>query len=425
MTENELTSLNWRHTRVKQMRAFDSPLGLKKFSAIPNYGVSPYDLGTCALLCDLRYQSVQHAEEADGCQIEGSAYLDSVAYQRRFFQVSFLYGAALVLTQVRPTGTSSAAIEEAFANAGLNYEVKKAKNFYQLPNSFDDTSVWQGSRNYSLIHGTTGQELTHGVTDSYQVMPNRHLLRLAIQAAEQGAELEKFWLFKGGRRLAVSMLLPDSEMEVNNNGDKLFSRLVGIIGHDKMTPCGAFICNTRPWCDNTFRTISSNSINFRVKHLGNVENQWSNMIENLNIQEQLFEGRKELKLYQTAANTPMSVEEFEDMIAQVFEHELATRRVTEVMNGTEYSRPIKIHELKSYQPLMQAFHSGLGIADQPGIQGTAWAGWNALTQVTTSSIGVTAENNIRRTERFMFSQGKNDLCLSIRDQMSKFLAVAV
>ena len=330
-----------------------------------------------------------------------------------------------MLTQVRPTGTSSAAIEEAFANAGLNYEVKKAKNFYQLPNSFDDSSVWQGSRNYSLIHGTTGQELTHGVTDSYQVMPNRHLLRLAIQAAEQGAELEKFWLFKGGRRLAVSMLLPNSEMEVNNNGDKLYSRLVGIIGHDKVTPCGAFICNTRPWCDNTFRMISQSSINFRVKHLDNVEEKWTNMIENLDIEVEAFEGRQDLELYKAAAGTPMSVAEFKDMIAQVYEHDLSNRRVTEIMNGTEYTRPIKLEELKCYQPLMHAFHSGLGIADQPGIQGTAWAGWNALTQVTTSSYGVTAANNIRRTEQFFFSQGKNDLCLGIRDQMSKFLAVAV
>ena len=409
---------------MKETRELNTFLKPFKFVAIHKIDFPQALTSTSALLCILRHQNQQHCGKPQRCQIFRSPYVDLAAYRRRLLRMSKLYGAALVLTQVRPTGTSSAAIEEAFANAGLNYEVKKAKNFYQLPNSFDDSSVWQGSRNYSLIHGTTGQELTHGVTDSYQVMPNRHLLRLAIQAAEQGAELEKFWLFKGGRRLAVSMLLPDSEMEVNNNGDRLFSRLVGIIGHDKVTPCGAFICNTRPWCDNTFRTISRNSINFRVKHLGNVENQWSNMIENLNIQEQLFEGRKELKLYQTAANTPMSVDEFKDMIAQVFEHELATRRVTEVLKGTEYSRPIKIHELKFYQPLMQAFHSGLGIADQPGIQGTAWAGWNALTQVTTSSIGVTAENNIRRTERFMFSQGKNDLCLSIRDQMSKFLAVA-
>ena len=424
MVQTELMSLSSRHTNMKETRELNTFLKPFKFVTIHKIDFPQALTSTSALLCILRHQNQQHCGKPQRCQIFRSPYVDLAAYRRRLLRMSKLYGAALVLTQVRPTGTSSAAIEAAFANAGRHYEGKKAKNFYQLPNSFDDSSVWQGSRNYSLIHGTTGKELTHGVTDSYQVMPNRHLLRLAIQAAEQGAELEKFWLFKGGRRLAVSMLLPDSEMEVNNNGDRLFSRLVGIIGHDKMTPCGAFICNTRPWCDNTFRTISRNSINFRVKHLGNVENQWSNMIENLNIQEQLFEGRKELKLYQTAANTPMSVDEFKDMIAQVFEHELATRRVTEVLKGTEYSRPIKIHELKFYQPLMQAFHSGLGIADQPGIQGTAWAGWNALTQVTTSSIGVTAENNIRRTERFMFSQGKNDLCLSIRDQMSKFLAVA-
>tara|TARA_Y100000401_G_scaffold25721_1_gene17956 strand:+ start:1534 stop:2553 length:1020 start_codon:yes stop_codon:yes gene_type:complete len=337
--------------------------------------------------------------------------------------MSKLYGAANVLTTATSAGSSPAEIEQAFADAGLDYEVKKAKNFYPLPNSTDDTSVWGESRNYSLIHGTTGREFTHGVTDSYQVMPNSHLLRLALQAAEQGAHLEKFHLFKGGRRLAVSMLLPESEMHVNNNGDKLFSRLVGIIGHDKQTPCGAFICNTRPWCDNTFRTISNNSINFRVKHLGNVEEKWTNMIEKLNIQEQLFEGRQELELYKAAAETPMSVEQFQKMIAQVYEQELKNRSVTETINGKEYTRPIELKELKYYQPLMQAFHSGLGIEDQPKIQGTAWAGWNALTQITTSSHGFTPENNIRRTERFMFSDGKNDLSLSIRDQMSKFLMV--
>ena len=342
--------------------------------------------------------------------------------------MSKLYGAANVLTSATSAGSTPAEIEQAFADAGLDYEVKKAKNFYQyeLPNSPDDISVWRESRNYSLVNGTTGRELSHGVTDSYQVMPNSHLLRLAIQAAEQGAHLEKFHLFKGGRRLAVSMLLPESEMLVNNNGDKLFSRLVGIIGHDKQTPCGAFICNTRPWCDNTFRTISNNSINFRVKHVGNVEEKWTNMIEKLNIQEQLFEGRQELELYKAAAETPMSVEQFQKMIAQVYEQELKNRSVTETINGKEYTRPIELKELKYYQPLMQAFHSGLGIEDQPKIQGTAWAGWNALTQVTTSSYqeGITAQNNIRRTEQFLFAQGKNDVCLSIRDQMSEFLAAA-
>ena len=425
MVQTELMSLSSRHTNMKETRELNTFLKPFKFVTIHKIDFPQALTSTSALLCILRHQNQQHCGKPQRCQIFRSPYVDLAAYRRRLLRMSKLYGAALVLTQVRPTGTSSAAIVEAFANAGLNYEVKKAKNFYQLPNSFDDSSVWQGSRNYSLIHGTTGQELTHGVTDSYQVMPNRHLLRLAIQAAEQGAELEKFWLFKGGRRLAVSMLLPNSEMEVNNNGDKLYSRLVGIIGHDKVTPCGAFICNTRPWCDNTFRMISQSSINFRVKHLDNVEEKWTNMIENLDIEVEAFEGRQDLELYKAAAGTPMSVAEFKDMIAQVYEHDLTNRRVTEIMNGTEYTRPIKLEELKCYQPLMHAFHSGLGIADQPGIQGTAWAGWNALTQVTTSSYGVTAANNIRRTEQFFFSQGKNDLCLGIRDQMSKFLAVAV
>lgn len=396
------------------------------FSAIHKSDIPQAFSSTSALLCINRYQSVQHCGKPQRCQILRSPYVDLAAYRRRLLRMSNLYGAANVLTQLRQTGTSSATIEQAFADTGLDFEVEKAKNFYQhqLPNSLDDTNVWRGSRNYSLIHGPTGKEITHGVTDTYQVMPNRHLLRLAIQAAEQGAELEKFYLFKGGRRLAVSMLLPNSEMEVNNNGDKLYSRLVGIIGHDKVTPCGAFICNTRPWCDNTFRMISKSSINFRVKHLGNVEEKWTNMIENLDIEKQAFEGRKDLELYKAAAGTPMSVDEFKDMIAQVYEHDLSTRRVKEIMNGTEYTRPIKLEELTCYQPLMHAFHSGLGIADQPGIQGTAWAAWNALTQVTTSSYGVTAANNIRRTEQFFFSQGKNDLCLGIRDQMSKFLGVA-
>ena len=379
---------------------------------------------TSALFGVWCYQNAQHCGKRESCQILRTPYVDLAAYRRRLLRVSKLNGAANVLTQVPAVGTSSATIEQAFADAGLDYEVNKAKNFYQyeLPNSPDDCSVWRESRNYSLIHGTTGRELAHGVTDSYQVMPNSHLLRLAIQAAEQGAHLEKFHLFKGGRRLAVSMRLPESEMDVKN-GDQLYSRLVGIIGHDKVTPCGAFICNVRPWCDNTFRTISENSINFRVKHLGNVENLWTNMIDNLNIEKQVFEGRQELELYKAAAGTPMSVVDFKDMIAQVYDHELKDRRVTEVINDIEYTRPIKLEELKHYQPLMHAFHSGLGIADQPEIQGTAWAGWNALTQITTSSYGVTAANNIHRTEQFFYSQGKNNLGLSIRDQMSKFLGV--
>ena len=379
---------------------------------------------THALICVERYKNAQHCGKRIGCQISRNPYVDLAAYRRRLLRMSNLYGATNVLTQIRATGTSSATIEQAFADAGLDYAVNKAKNFYQyeLPNSPDDISVWRESRNYSLIHGTTGRELAHGVTDSYQVMPNSHLCQLAIQAAKQGAELEGFWLFKGGRRLAVSMRLPESEMDVKN-GDQLYSRLVGIIGHDKVTPCGAFICNVRPWCDNTFRMISRSSINFRVKHLGNVEEKWTNMIENLDIEKQAFEGRKDLELYKEAAGTPMSVAEFKDMIAKVYDHQLKNRRVTEVINDIEYTRPIKLEELKHYQPLMHAFHSGLGIADQPEIQGTAWAGWNALTQITTSSYGVTPANNIRRTEQFFFSQGKDDLCLSIRDQMSKFLGV--
>jgi len=422
MTANELMSLSYRYLMMKQIEGL-MPLFTGKMSSQAHKSGSPQDfLSTYTLLCAQRYQYAQHCGKQDCCQISRSPYVDLAAYRRRLIRMSNLYGATFVLTQVPATGTSPAAIEQAFADAGLDYEVKKAKNFYPLPNPIDDTSVWQESRNYSLIHGTTGRELSHGVTDSYQVMPNSHLLRLAIQAAEQGAQLEKFHLFKGGRRLAVSMLLPESEMHVNNNGDKLYSRLVGIIGHDKQTPCGAFICNTRPWCDNTFRMISRSSINFRVKHLGNVENLWTNMIENLDIEKQAFEGRKDLDLYKTAAGTPMSVDEFKDMIAQVYEHDLSNRRVTEIKDGIEYTRPIKLEELKCYQPLMHAFHSGLGIADQPEIQGTAWAGWNALTQVTTSSYGVTAANNIRRTEQFFFSQRNKDLCLGIRDQMSKFLA---
>ena len=418
-------SLSFRYLKLKQIREIWPVFTGKMFVQSQNSGSPQGFFSTSALFSVWCYQNAQHCGKREACQILRTPYVDLAAYRRRLLRVSKLNGAANVLTQVPATGTSPATIEQAFADAGLNYEVTKAKNFYPLPNTTDDSSVWNESRNYSLIHGTTGRELAHGVTDSYQVMPNSHLLRLAIQAAEQGAHLEKFHLFKGGRRLAVSMLLPESEMHVNNNGDKLYSRLVGIIGHDKVTPCGAFICNIRPWCDNTFRAINRESLNFRVKHVGNVEEKWTNMIDNLNIEKQVFDGRQELELYKAAAGTPMSVVDFKDMIAQVYDHELKDRRVTEVINDTEYTRPIKLEELKCYQPLMHAFHSGLGIADQSEIQGTAWAGWNALTQVTTSSLqeGVTAQNNIRRTEQFFFPQGKNDLCLSIRDQMSKFLGV--
>lgn len=323
-----------------------------------------------------------------------------------FFLVAHIYERMFPdnLTSVSPEDS----VQMAFSEAAADFNVEKIRCSYEY-NGFDR----RPSAAHSIIRTDTGAELGY-CSDTYEVITNRQLLRLAIQAVRQGAELEQFHVFKGGKRLAFSAKLPESEVEVVP-GDRVYTRFVGILGHDKLTAGGGFLCNHRVFCDNQFRSIYANSMNYRIPHQRGANDRWEQMIESLDLAKHRFNIESDQSLYKDAAGIPFTKDDFDEVISEVYKSDLfhadgSPKLIT--VEGTEtLKREMNVGDLRQYDQLIHAYHNGLGIKNMPSIQGTAWAAWNALTEVTAS-----AANSIRPFERFAFAQGR-DVSTRIADCM--------
>lgn len=238
------------------------------------------------------------------------------------------------------------------------------------------------------------------VDPGYEIIPNRVLLDFA-KRIEREATIDAVVVLREGAKVAFTAQLRDLEATVVP-GDSVKRYIVGYLGHNGKIGFGGMFSNTRVVCNNTlqgalYRDGQSGSGQFSIAHNAFEISQIEKVLEHIDFARQSFP--ETISLYQMMQQVSCSDEEFRLFIDNVYQPKPVETAGGEIRPG-EVIRDMP----RKWDQLIHAWRHGIGM-DIPGVAGTAWAAFNAVTEVE-GRIPAGAANNKRRFHSAYFGGGR-------------------
>jgi len=253
---------------------------------------------------------------------------------------------------------------EAFKTANALFGVEKRELQYPV---FRDPNIVgvEPAGVYGVVRTDT-QDLLGIVSKAYEVVQNDSLLRMAEFIREE-ADMDSVVVLKNGARIAFTATLRGATKEVVP-GDKVFRRLVGYLGHDGKTGCGAIFTNVRVVCANTLAAALSSDNKTSIIHKTGANSSFDKLITSIDTARQTF--GQEIQSMKELAQTQCSIDDFRYFLEKVYEKDLKDSK--------------SIDDLKKTQQIIRSYNWGFG-TDIPGVNGTLWGALNAVTEFETST----------------------------------------
>ena len=253
---------------------------------------------------------------------------------------------------------------DAFETANALFGVEKRELQYPV---FKDPNIVgvEPAGVYGVVRTDT-QDLLGIVSKAYEVVQNDSLLRMAEFIREE-ADMDSVVVLKNGARLAFTATLRGATKEVVP-GDKVFRRLVGYLGHDGKTGCGAIFTNVRVVCANTLAAALSSDNKTSIIHKTGANTSFDKLITSIDTARQTF--GQEIQSMKELAQTQCSIDDFRYFLEKVYEKDLKDSK--------------SIDDLKKTQQIIRSYNWGFG-TDIPGVNGTLWGALNAVTEFETST----------------------------------------
>ena len=253
---------------------------------------------------------------------------------------------------------------DAFKTANALFGVEKRELQYPV---FKDPNIVgvEPAGVYGVVRTDT-QDLLGIVSKAYEVVQNDSLLRMAEFIREE-ADMDSVVVLKNGARIAFTATLRGATKEVVP-GDKVFRRLVGYLGHDGKTGCGAIFTNVRVVCANTLAAALSSDNKTSIIHKTGANTSFNKLITSIDTARQTF--GQEIQSMKELAQTQCSIDDFRYFLEKVYEKDLKDSK--------------SIDDLKKTQQIIRSYNWGFG-TDIPGVSGTLWGALNAVTEFETST----------------------------------------
>lgn len=272
---------------------------------------------------------------------------------------------------------------QAFELAGALFGVEKRELFYNKEvigyTSTDSTVRYerQNTGAYATVRQDTQQQLGI-VSDKYEVVPQDSLLRMAEFLREE-ADMDSVVVLADGRKTAFTAALKGASADILP-GDTVKSRIVGYLGHDGMTSCGALFTNIRVVCSNTLALAMRDAkVKACIHHKQGAIKEFDSLIKSINIARQSFVEQvdimKELAQYQ--------VPDFTEYVKEVY-----------AVN--------EISKFRKMTALRRSYIMGMGAGFG---RGTLWNAVNAVTEVETSTKQGTHAQRKAKFNRANFGEG--------------------
>ena len=270
---------------------------------------------------------------------------------------------------------------EAFEKADALFTVEKRELFYPTEPGDEGTTLpfYQPSGSYGLVRTDT-QDILGIVSKQYEIVQNDSLLRMAEFIREE-VDMDCVIVLSDGAKVCFTATLRGAETDIVP-GDTVKRRIVGYLVHDGKTGCGAKFTNIRVVCQNTLTAaLSGTGASSSITHKGTANANFDALISSIDVSRQDFV--TECELMREFSRTAMSMSAFNDYVDQVYE----------VKEGDI---------LRKRQKLEQAFRVGYG---SEYASFSVWNGFNAITQIETSTRNQTAAKSRAQFARGTFGLG--------------------
>ena len=276
---------------------------------------------------------------------------------------------------------------EAFETADALFTVEKRELYVPIEvNRPGDTYLaghgaveFQGSGSFGIVRTDT-QALLGVVSKQYEIVQNDSLLRMAEFIREE-VDMDCVIVLSDGAKVCFTATLRGAETDIVP-GDTVKRRIVGYLGHDGKTGCGAKFTNIRVVCQNTLTAaMQDGGARSSITHKNGANNNFDALISSIDVARQDF--ITECDLMREFSRRSMGIQAFDTFVDEVYN----------IDEGQVF---------RKRSALSRAFHDGYGSEFAPM---SVWAGINAITQVETSTRGTTAAKGRAQFARGTFGVG--------------------
>ena len=268
---------------------------------------------------------------------------------------------------------------EAFETADALFTVEKRELVY--PFQYDEPIGldWQKSGTFAVVRTDT-QQLLGVVSRQYEIVQNDSLLRMAEFIREE-VDMDCVIVLSNGSKVCFTATLRGATTDIVPS-DTVKRRIVGYLGHDGKTGCGAKFTNIRVVCQNTLTAaLGESGAHSSITHKNGANNNFDALINSIDVARQDFV--TECELMREFSRRSMGMTAFHDFCNEVYNIE----------DGQVF---------RKRAALQSAFQRGYGTEYAPM---SIWTGVNAITQVETSTRGTTAAKGRSQFARGTFGAG--------------------
>jgi phage/plasmid-like protein (TIGR03299 family) len=224
--------------------------------------------------------------------------------------------------------------------------------------------------------------------DSYRIIQNEELLRVA-EAFEAHASLSAVCVLRGGARVTFSMEITDCAADILPS-DEVRAYLVGVTSHDGRIAFQVLFSPVRVVCQNTLAqalgiAASGDAVHrVKIRHTLNADQLIRGIPQLVDLQRRQFSGGvAELK---AMAAQPCRMADFRQYVSTVFADQL-TGTTNQERGNPASARPKVLEDLPQWEILCRKFDGGAIGAGIPGVSGTVWGAYNAITEFLTHDAG--------------------------------------
>jgi phage/plasmid-like protein (TIGR03299 family) len=241
---------------------------------------------------------------------------------------------------------------------------------------------------------------------TYQPVQNDQLLRVA-EALREDLEMDAVCVLAEGRKVTFTASIRGAEGEVTR-GDAVRQYLVGATSHDGTVAFQVLFTPVRVVCANTLAAalggVGESNVR-RIRHTRNAEQLIAKLPDIIDVQRGAFTaGLDELA---AMAATPCTDALFRDYVAGVFADQL-TGKINDTRGDASTARERTVEDLPCWADLVAKWEGALVGGDLPGVRGTYWGAYNAITEFCSHDAGRSrdpVESARQRLEALWFGKG--------------------
>ena len=266
---------------------------------------------------------------------------------------------------------------EAFETADALFTVEKRPLYYW--GDIDGHRDGLPTEHFGVVR-TDSQALLGVVSKQYEIVQNDSLLRMAEFIREE-VDMDCVIVLSDGAKVCFTATLRGASTDIVP-GDTVKRRIVGYLGHDGKTGCGAKFTNIRVVCQNTLTAaLSESGARASIMHKNGANNNFDALISSIDVARQDFV--TECDLMREFSRVSMGRDAFREFVDEVYG----------IDEGQAFRKRDKLEI---------AFQHGYGWEFAPH---SVWSGINAITQVETSTRGTTAAKGRSQFARGTFGAG--------------------